>query len=266
VPIPKPESTPSGGTEGAGFVERLRAVLDDIARFRADLEEYRKDLLRRNESPDFMYVASGNKHRPRLCAHVLEVLRLLRLLKAHFPTNPTVSNAAEGIRALEIAQLDDRGQPPQRLTVNEVLRDYQDLEAYLRLVLNVVSVASATTHRASSASGAAGTDTSTRAATAPPGPLRGAGPRRKYGPAPNLNRHGRINDAVRPYGDAWKAEQNRQEIAEELDKQKVPPPSAWTQLQQPARSWSRGLEHHPERWVKVIQYSLEYIRKGQPQA
>lgn len=75
----------------------------------------------------------------------------------------------------------------------------------------------------------------------------------KRGPEVRVE-HRAIGDAAKKCGPEWKHKLH--EVAENLDKNGIPPRRRWTDLSPPARSWRRAATHHPSLVIKAIEYSL----------
>jgi hypothetical protein len=87
-------------------------------------------------------------------------------------------------------------------------------------------------------------------------------PRKSRGPRPDMTKHESIANAVRPYGEDWKQENNLEDIAKKLDREKVPVTKTWPNRKPAgARTWKTALMSFPQDVVKTIAYSLQMTHK-----
>src|SRR6266849_6119539 len=75
--------------------------------------------------------------------------------------------------------------------------------------------------------------------------------RRRRGPVANMNRHEEIGKVVKSFANPW-TEENLWAICDQLDDNKIAPPTAWKTLKPQARSWRRGYDSYPERAQKAL--------------
>jgi hypothetical protein len=94
----------------------------------------------------------------------------------------------------------------------------------------------------------------------PSGQAPTAKPRkRKYGPAPNLERHRKIAAIAKQYGNGWS--DHLPEICKELDREKVHRPGApaWSRRTRWSALLDESADKYRDRVYQAIKYSLNYL-------
>ena len=80
--------------------------------------------------------------------------------------------------------------------------------------------------------------------------------KRHHGPSADMKRHHEIVEIIKRFGVDW--QKHLEEIAGACEKDKIRPSRAWAvDHKLKTRSWSRAVEHYPDRVIKAIQYSLK---------
>jgi hypothetical protein len=86
------------------------------------------------------------------------------------------------------------------------------------------------------------------------------------GPTADDKRHKTIAEAVRPFGDEWRKPKNLERIAKALEREHIRVPKRWQERKVPIISWNRAVKQHPDLVIKVIEYSLKWVRERQRNA
>ena len=85
--------------------------------------------------------------------------------------------------------------------------------------------------------------------------------KRRRGPKPAMERHHKITEIVKCFGNDWRKEHTLEQIAEDLDRAKVSVPKAWKQWERVPQTWVRAVEYHADRVRKILTHSLEMMTR-----
>ena len=93
------------------------------------------------------------------------------------------------------------------------------------------------------------------------------GSKKKRGPQPKVDFHRAVAEVVDSFGFGanWKELSNLEQIAEKLDKRKIPALQTWEKRDRVARTWSRAVEFYPDLVRKALEYSLKIAAKDIPE-
>jgi len=92
-------------------------------------------------------------------------------------------------------------------------------------------------------------------------------PKAKRGPKANMKFHHEVAEIVNSFrfGAKWKELSNLEQIAEKMDRRKLPALGAWAKRERRARTWKRAVEFYPDVVRKALEYSLEMAPKDIPE-